>query len=94
MTCEDALIEALASLAHQQWSGWMEYLFKKSLQLPDGSVMIPAALVARWTRQMQMPYSHLPEQEKESDREEARKIPSLLLLAGIKAGGVPSRAAG
>lgn len=83
MTREEALIEALAALAHQQWSGWMEYLFSKGCGMPDGGFCLPSAVVRRWQRQMVTAYSDLPEEEKESDRQEARKIPPLLLLAGI-----------
>ncbi len=42
------------------------------------TVTIPAQMVARWTRQMNTPYADLPENEKESDREEADKIIAIL----------------
>jgi hypothetical protein len=70
--------EQLAALAHEQWSGWMEYMFSKSVHNADGSVTIPAELVSRWARQMNTPYEQLPEQEKESDRVEADKVIRLL----------------
>lgn len=67
--------EKLAELAHKQWSGWMKYLFSKSnVNVSGGCVLIPAWAAKRWTRQMNTPYSELPEEEKESDREEADKI--------------------
>ena len=68
------LVEALAEYAHEAWSGWMRYLFSKSVVNEDGSVTIPREFVARWARQMDTPYHKLPENEKESDREEARKM--------------------
>lgn len=68
------MIEELADLAHQQWSGWMKYLFSKSTENKDGTVTIPKWAVDRWKRQMSTPYNHLPEEEKESDRVEARKV--------------------
>ncbi len=68
------LREQLAALAHEQWAGWMKYLFENSKEADDGSVEIPASLVARWKRQMATSYHDLPENEKESDRAEAEKI--------------------
>jgi len=70
--------EKLAEYAHEAWSGWMRYLFEKSERNSDGTVTIPAWAVARWTRQMNTPYADLPENEKESDREEADKIIAIL----------------
>jgi hypothetical protein len=75
-------VEELAAYAHEAWSGWQRYLFGKcwtathdDFRRPmPGSVVIPPELAERWERQMSTPYSELPEKEKESDREEARKI--------------------
>ncbi len=66
--------EALARYAHEAWSGWMRYLFEKSIRNEDGTVTIPAWAVERWTRQANTSYVILPEHEKTSDREEADKI--------------------
>jgi hypothetical protein len=66
--------EALAAYAHEAWSGWMRYMFSKSLKESDGSVLIGPALVERWTRQMTTPYADLPESEKASDRDEADRM--------------------
>ena len=74
--------EELASLCHEQWSGWMKYLFNKSRQNEDGSVTIPKWAVDRWREQMNSKYDYLTEQEKESDRKEANKF--LMLLRRIK----------
>jgi hypothetical protein len=67
------LREQLAALAHEQWRGWMLYLFSKCTGYPDGTVTIPAWAVERWTRQMNTPYHDLTEAEKDSDRAEADK---------------------
>ena len=83
-TLEDALLEKLAALAHdEQWSGWMEYLFSKCTKNPLGlgTLLIPEDSVERWKRQMNTPYSELPEEERESDRVEARKVIELIRSA-------------
>ena len=74
--------EKLAELAHKQWSDWMKHLFDKSYELPDGNVVIPSWAARRWKRQMNTPYSELPEDEKKSDREEADRV--LELLRNVK----------
>lgn len=70
--------EALAEYAHEAWAGWMKYMFGKSTESSMGYVEIPAELVQRWQRQMNTPYSELPENEKESDRAEADKMLAIL----------------
>lgn len=67
--------EALAAYAHDvAWSGWMRYMFSKCEWQPDGTMLIPAKLVERWTRQMETPYAALPDAERESDRAQADAI--------------------
>jgi len=39
---------------------------------------IPMWAVERWQRQMNTPYAELPEEEKNSDREEADKVLQLI----------------
>ncbi len=73
-----AVREKLAELAHAQWSGWMKYLFSKGTFNPDGTWTMPKWAVDRWQGQMNMPYSELPESEKNSDREEADRVLGLL----------------
>lgn len=74
----DATRERLADYAHRAWSGWMEYLFDRSFENEYGQVMIPAAMVQRWKRQMGTPYERLSPEEKESDRREADTILEIL----------------
>ena len=73
--------EKLAELCHEQWSGWMEYLFSKSIpyrpgdiQADKGALIIPQWAVERWSRQMKTPYSELSDNEQSSDRNEADRF--------------------
>ena len=87
---KDELREALASYAHEAWSGWMKYLFSKcneqdasyfditDQQIHQRITVIPQQLVEHWTRQMNTPYAELSEEEKESDRKEADRILEIL----------------
>ena len=72
-------IEVGAAIAHEQWDGWMKYMFGRCKTAEDGSVSIPGDLVERWTRQMNTAYADLPEEEKASDRVEAQKYMDWLL---------------
>ncbi len=72
------LIEKLAAQAHTSWAGWMQYLFQFCTENPDGTVTLRSDKVARWKRQMNTNYENLPEEEKRSDREEAKPILGLL----------------
>lgn len=67
------IVEAGADVAHEQWSGWMKYVFSVCKKNPDGTATIPKWAVDGWTRQINTPYRDLSEKEKESDRIEARK---------------------
>ena len=67
------LIEAFAEEAHKSQSSWMKYLFNKGESNDLGEVVLPAWAVARWERQKATPYANLTEEEKESDRVEARR---------------------
>ncbi len=70
--------EKLADLYHKQWSGWMKYLFDNIVLNENCDTIIPEELVNRWTRQINTPYNDLPEEEKESDRQEADKFINLM----------------
>lgn len=70
----DETREALAALAHEQWCGWMSYLFKQGTTNDDGSFTIAPWAVERWLRQMGTTYKELPEEEKQSDRAEADRV--------------------
>lgn len=75
------LREKFAALVHDQWSGWMKYLFglcQGTKWLAGPQVAIPEAAEERWRRQMSTPYGQLPEEEKKSDRELAGKFIELI----------------
>ncbi len=65
---ESEIVEALAALEHERWSGWEKY--RQRVDNPDSR--------ARWKRQRETMYAELSEREKESDRVEARKTLALL----------------
>jgi len=74
----DKIREELAKYAHDQWSGWMEYLFSKCInykpndvQADLGAMIIPKWAVERWQKQIKTSYKDLSEEEKNSDRSEA-----------------------
>jgi hypothetical protein len=66
-------LEELASIEHERWSHWQRFMHKKCERLSDGSLVVPAELVARWERLMATPYAELSETEKESDREQVKQ---------------------
>lgn len=63
-----ALRELLADLEHRQWAHWTRYMLDN---LTDENI-------ARWKRQIATPYDQLTEKEKDSDREWADKVITLL----------------
>ena len=66
--------ETLADLCHEQWSGWMQYLFCKGVFNEDGTWTMHKEYAERWQRQMNTPYDELSEAEQDSDRKEADKF--------------------
>lgn len=75
------LIEELAAVEHERWSHWQRYLHSKCVRQPDGSLLLPADLVARWEKQVDTKYADLDDQERESDREQVRKYLPLIASA-------------
>lgn len=60
----EAAVERLASIEHERWAHWQRYLHSKGEQRSDGSIVIPAALVAQWSRQMETRYEDLSPEER------------------------------
>jgi hypothetical protein len=75
------ILEDLASIEHERWSHWQSHMHSKALRQPDGSLLIPADLVARWEKQIAARYEELSDVEKESDREQVRKYLSFIARA-------------
>ena len=71
---DEILKEDLSNLAHEQWSGWMKYLFEKSIKNIDGTITIPKWAVDRWEKQANTSYVNLSKSEQDSDRCEADKF--------------------
>ncbi len=67
------VIEAVAEQAHIAWAGWMSYMFAKCHRRRNGELLIPKWAVDRWERQRGTAYEDLSEDEKKSDRIEARR---------------------
>ncbi len=69
----DTLVETLAAIEHERWSRWQRYLHSRCSAIgQDGSLLIPGDLVKRWEEQIVTPYIDLPEEQKDSDREQVR----------------------
>ena len=79
---EDKLEEVLADVQHEIWSHWMKYLFDQCTPVENG-MAIPFDKVARWVHQMNTPYTRLSEGEKDSDRDQAKKIMNALVIGGF-----------
>ena len=60
------LVEQLAAVEHERWSHWQRYVHSKCVSQPDGSLLLPADLVARWEKQIDTKYAELDEQERET----------------------------
>ena len=75
------VIEQLAAVEHERWSHWQRYVHSKCVRQPDGSLLLPVDLVARWEKQIDTKYAELDDQERESDREQVRKYLPLIASA-------------
>lgn len=76
-------LEQLAAVEHERWAHWQQYVHDQCERQADGSLVIPAELVARWQAQIETPYAGLSEREKDSDREQVRRYLPVVLDALI-----------
>ncbi len=75
----ERVVDQLAAIEHRRWAHWQRYVHEQCERRADGSLVIPAALVERWETQIEMSYTDLTEQEKDSDREQVRKyLPTVI----------------
>lgn len=73
-----ALVNRLAAIEHERWSHWQRYMHSKASRQEDGTLVIPADLVARWEKQIVTSYSDLTAKEQESDREQVERYLPLI----------------
>ena len=78
-----ALLEELAAIEHERWAHWQRFMHEQGERQPDGSLVLPAELVAKWDRLIETPYAQLTDNERESDREQVRRY--LPIVAGRQA---------
>lgn|SRR3990167_5653650 len=82
---EKEFIEAGANIEHDRWARWQKYMFSKGDVVTGTRVckedfVLPKEFVDRWFRQIDIPYSKLSKEEKESDRKETRNYLPLLRI--------------
>lgn len=68
-----ALLEELASIEHERWAHWQSFMHEQGERQPDGCLVLPAELVAKWDRLINTPYTKLTDKEKQSDRDQVRR---------------------
>jgi hypothetical protein len=74
-------LDELAAAEHERWAHWQQYIHDQGERSADGSLIIPAEFVERWTEQINAEFSSLSEEEKESDREQVRRYLPLIIAA-------------
>lgn len=73
MADEAALLEELAAIEHERWAHWQRFMHEQGERQPDGSLVLPHDLVAKWDRLIDTPYAQLTDKEQESDRDQVRR---------------------
>ena len=68
-----ALLEDLAAIEHERWAHWQRFMHDQGVRNSDGSLTLPAELVAKWDRLIATPYEALTDAERESDREQVKR---------------------
>ena len=81
----DELRETLAAIEHERWAAWQSWMHGRCERDGDGSLLIPAELVARWERQIATPYADLSEAEQRGGREQVDRYWPLIAETARKA---------
>ncbi|CAH0161673.1 hypothetical protein [Microbacterium foliorum] len=85
-TLENArTIEILASVEHTRWAHWQKYVHDQGQRQSDGSLLLPAELVARWDKQIATRYPDLSDEEQQSDQDQVRRYLPAVIEALTKA---------
>lgn len=75
----EQIVDRLAAIEHERWAHWQQYVHDHCERRDDGSLVMPAELVARWQTQIETPYADLSADEQESDREQVRRyLPTII----------------
>lgn len=83
-------INMLASIQHDIWAHWQNYVHSVAIVNEDGSLTIPRELVEHWQEQINTKYENLSINEQESDINQVEKFKSIvlkMLLEANKLGG-------
>ncbi|BBY89293.1 hypothetical protein [Mycolicibacterium tokaiense] len=75
----DELMHRLAAVEHERWGHWQQYVHDHGTRQDDGSLVIPAELVARWDAQIATLYRDLSSDEQRSDQDQVRRyLPTII----------------
>ncbi len=77
----DELLERLAAVEHERWAHWQQFVHDHGERRDDGSLVIPAELVARWDTQIATPYRDLSTEEQQGDQDQVRRYLPILIDA-------------
>lgn len=75
----DELLHRLATIEHERWAHWQQYVHDHGKRQNDGSLIIPAELVTRWDAQIGASYQDLSSGEQRSDQDQVRRyLPTII----------------
>lgn len=66
----DELREKLATIEHERWADWQQWVHQNLARKEDGWYLLDPAVYERWERQINTPYAELSDKEKSSDMEQ------------------------
>lgn len=77
------VLDQLATVEHERWAHWQQYMHDQCERQDDGSLVIPPYLVQRWETQIATSYSELSPEEQRSDQEQVlRYLPVVIKALG------------